>query len=235
MVVLIINMNVLKTTSIVIIVYVQQVIWKQIYYIFQIINAYLYVEMIIYLIRNNEMIQILYSMMDAIYAYFYISYYLDKQKNIFYSVFGDEIVTHDEQCDNGNLLSDLLCLNCKLQCQEEYKTCIDGNCFQCNSLGWQLDVLYYYCYYLNNFVYLLCQFIKCYFENSNYFYNNLFVVIDQFQEMNNVMMDVIIAYCNSKSKKSVLYTKMVNAKSVILKDGNLIQINALRYAEIKQF
>ncbi|CAD8156486.1 unnamed protein product [Paramecium pentaurelia] len=182
-----INLNVLKTASIVIKVYLYNIIWKQIYYIFQIINVYLYVEMVIYLIRNNEMIQIKYSMMDAIYAYFYVIiivillkllnviffYYLDKQKNICYIVCGDGIVTHDEQCDNGNLLSDLLCVICKLQSQEECKTCIDGNCFQCNSLGWQLDVLNYYCYNLNNFEYLLCQFIKCYFQKSNYFYNNL--------------------------------------------------------------
>ncbi|CAD8109131.1 unnamed protein product [Paramecium sonneborni] len=57
------------------------------------------------------------------------------------SICGDGIVSHDEQCDNGNLLSDFQCVNCKLQCQEECTTCVNGECYQCIQAGWQLNDL----------------------------------------------------------------------------------------------
>ncbi|CAD8104073.1 unnamed protein product [Paramecium primaurelia] len=70
-----------------------------------------------------------------------IGYYLDQSKNNCYSICGDGIVAHDEQCDNGNLISDQLCVDCKLLCQEQCITCIDGQCLECISLGWQLDAV----------------------------------------------------------------------------------------------
>ncbi|CAD8104762.1 unnamed protein product [Paramecium sonneborni] len=70
-----------------------------------------------------------------------IGYYLDKQKNTCYSICGDGILSHDEQCDNGDSFSDQQCVNCKLLCQAYCTTCVNGACFQCISLGWQLNVM----------------------------------------------------------------------------------------------
>ncbi|CAD8059006.1 unnamed protein product [Paramecium sonneborni] len=57
------------------------------------------------------------------------------------SICGDGIVSHDEQCDNGNYFSDQQCVNCQLQCQEGCTACINGECYQCIQIGWQLNVL----------------------------------------------------------------------------------------------
>ncbi|CAD8190851.1 unnamed protein product [Paramecium octaurelia] len=70
-----------------------------------------------------------------------IGYYLDQSKNVCYSICGDGILAHDEQCDNENLVPDELCVNCKLLCQQQCTACIEGQCFECISQGWQLDVI----------------------------------------------------------------------------------------------
>ncbi|CAK90081.1 unnamed protein product, partial (macronuclear) [Paramecium tetraurelia] len=70
-----------------------------------------------------------------------IGYYLDKPKNSCYNICGDGILVHEEQCDNGNLGSNEICLSCNLVCNEQCTTCIDGQCFECTSLGWKLDLL----------------------------------------------------------------------------------------------
>ncbi|CAD8162332.1 unnamed protein product [Paramecium pentaurelia] len=70
-----------------------------------------------------------------------IGYYLDQSQNSCHSTCGDGIVAHDEQCDNGIINSDQLCVDCKLLCQEQCTTCIDGQCFECISFGWQLDII----------------------------------------------------------------------------------------------
>ncbi|CAD8109115.1 unnamed protein product [Paramecium sonneborni] len=47
-----------------------------------------------------------------------IGYYLDKQKNSCYSISGDGIVSHNEQCDIGDYFMDQQCASCKLKCQK---------------------------------------------------------------------------------------------------------------------
>ncbi|CAD8125624.1 unnamed protein product [Paramecium sonneborni] len=70
-----------------------------------------------------------------------MGYQLDQSKNICQSICGDGIVTHDEQCDDGNLLQYQECVNCKLICQEQCINCVDGQCFECVSIGWQLNLI----------------------------------------------------------------------------------------------
>ncbi|CAD8171155.1 unnamed protein product [Paramecium pentaurelia] len=68
-------------------------------------------------------------------------YYLNKIKNQCLSFCGDGIIAHDEQCDDGYALVGQGCFNCKLYCQEQCTTCIDGQCFNCQQFGWQLNLI----------------------------------------------------------------------------------------------
>ncbi|CAD8119567.1 unnamed protein product [Paramecium sonneborni] len=53
---------------------------------------------------------------------------------------GDGLVTGDEECEDGNDIQFDGCFNCKYQCQNECTKCIKGKCFECATLGWQIDI-----------------------------------------------------------------------------------------------
>ncbi|CAD8087586.1 unnamed protein product [Paramecium primaurelia] len=76
----------------------------------------------------------------------YLGYELDTINNTCQSICGDGIVAHDEQCDYGDLRLEEECYNCKLQCQEQCIKCVDGQCFQCYSPGWELNSIDMKCY-----------------------------------------------------------------------------------------
>ncbi|CAD8085623.1 unnamed protein product [Paramecium sonneborni] len=48
-----------------------------------------------------------------------------------YSICGDQIVTEDEQCDDGNLILGDGCHFCQYSCQDECLNCIKGICYDC--------------------------------------------------------------------------------------------------------
>ncbi|CAD8055706.1 unnamed protein product [Paramecium primaurelia] len=59
------------------------------------------------------------------------------------SICGDGIITKDEQCDNiqtEEFDTELECINCQLQCQQECEFCVLGQCQRCKeSNGYYLD------------------------------------------------------------------------------------------------
>ncbi|CAD8067344.1 unnamed protein product [Paramecium sonneborni] len=55
-------------------------------------------------------------------------------------VCGDGFIGGDEECEDGNDIQFDGCYNCKYQCQNECTKCIKGECSECATKGWQLDV-----------------------------------------------------------------------------------------------
>ncbi|CAK74085.1 unnamed protein product (macronuclear) [Paramecium tetraurelia] len=68
-------------------------------------------------------------------------YYLNTKTNTCYSICGDAIVVFNEQCDDGNKISDDGCSDCNYQCHKQCTTCIDGLCYQCTGIGWEINTL----------------------------------------------------------------------------------------------
>ncbi|CAD8118466.1 unnamed protein product [Paramecium primaurelia] len=52
--------------------------------------------------------------------------------NICLSVCGDQIITKEEDCDDGNLQPYDGCFNCKYSCPENCFDCYQGTCLECN-------------------------------------------------------------------------------------------------------
>ncbi|CAD8104463.1 unnamed protein product [Paramecium primaurelia] len=57
--------------------------------------------------------------------------------NICYSICGDKLITEDEECDDGNLIYDDGCHQCKFNCQASCLICVKGVCLDCID-GYQL-------------------------------------------------------------------------------------------------
>ncbi|CAD8101520.1 unnamed protein product [Paramecium sonneborni] len=55
-------------------------------------------------------------------------------------VCGDGIITGVEECEDGNTIQYDGCFNCKYQCQPSCTKCIKGQCFECVTGGWYLDI-----------------------------------------------------------------------------------------------
>ncbi|CAD8073425.1 unnamed protein product [Paramecium sonneborni] len=55
-------------------------------------------------------------------------------------VCGDGIITGIEECEDGNTIQYDGCFNCKYQCQPSCTNCIRGNCFECLTAGWYIDI-----------------------------------------------------------------------------------------------
>ncbi|CAD8125726.1 unnamed protein product [Paramecium sonneborni] len=53
---------------------------------------------------------------------------------------GDLLIVGDEQCDDGNDINDDGCIDCYFQCQEQCTHCEKGECRECNTEGWQLNI-----------------------------------------------------------------------------------------------
>ncbi|CAK82971.1 unnamed protein product (macronuclear) [Paramecium tetraurelia] len=69
-----------------------------------------------------------------------VGYYLNKKKNHCFSICGDGISTHDEECDDGNNILNDGCSDCKSQCHQQCTTCIDNHCYECKGIGWELNL-----------------------------------------------------------------------------------------------
>ncbi|CAD8128985.1 unnamed protein product [Paramecium sonneborni] len=54
-------------------------------------------------------------------------------------VCGDGLITGMEECEDGNNIEYDGCFDCKYQCQPQCTKCIKGECFECNTGGWQVD------------------------------------------------------------------------------------------------
>ncbi|CAD8157761.1 unnamed protein product [Paramecium pentaurelia] len=52
---------------------------------------------------------------------------------------GDEIISEEEECDDGNLNPFDGCYECKFQCQEQCVNCNQGICYGCITTGWVLN------------------------------------------------------------------------------------------------
>ncbi|CAD8104639.1 unnamed protein product [Paramecium primaurelia] len=57
--------------------------------------------------------------------------------NVCYSICGDKLITEDEECDDGNLIYDDGCHQCKFNCQSSCLICVKGVCLDCID-GYQL-------------------------------------------------------------------------------------------------
>ncbi|CAD8192906.1 unnamed protein product [Paramecium pentaurelia] len=67
---------------------------------------------------------------------------------------GDNITSHDEQCDDGNIISFDGCFECQYQCQAECTDCKFGLCYDCSIKGWQLFNNYCIPYKFKKFYYI---------------------------------------------------------------------------------
>ncbi|CAD8120365.1 unnamed protein product [Paramecium sonneborni] len=67
---------------------------------------------------------------------------LNEVKNRCFSLCGDGIITIDEQCDDG---ANKDCFNCQFQCQKECLSCYQGQCYQCEGIGWEIDLIQRIC------------------------------------------------------------------------------------------
>ncbi|CAD8079160.1 unnamed protein product [Paramecium primaurelia] len=72
-------------------------------------------------------------------------YYLNKKKNECFSICGDGIIAHDEQCDDGNNIVNDGCSDCKSQCHQQCTICIDSYCYECKGIGWELNLIQRQC------------------------------------------------------------------------------------------
>ncbi|CAD8082958.1 unnamed protein product [Paramecium sonneborni] len=68
-------------------------------------------------------------------------YYLNTKTNTCFSICGDEIVALNESCDDGNKISDDGCSDCNYQCHKQCTTCIEGLCYQCTGIGWEINTM----------------------------------------------------------------------------------------------
>ncbi|CAD8124659.1 unnamed protein product [Paramecium sonneborni] len=59
-------------------------------------------------------------------------YYFDILSNDCQSICGDQIITLQEECDDGNYQFNDGCMNCKFICSDECLNCQFGKCYQCN-------------------------------------------------------------------------------------------------------
>ncbi|CAD8207589.1 unnamed protein product [Paramecium pentaurelia] len=53
---------------------------------------------------------------------------------------GDGIITGNEECEDGNTIQYDGCFNCRYQCQLPCTKCIKGQCFECNTGGWDINL-----------------------------------------------------------------------------------------------
>ncbi|CAD8070395.1 unnamed protein product [Paramecium primaurelia] len=65
-------------------------------------------------------------------------FYLNQGVNSCVSKCGDGLVAKDEQCDDG---VDNGCINCQKQCQKECLSCYQGQCQECEGIGWEIDIV----------------------------------------------------------------------------------------------
>ncbi|CAK57398.1 unnamed protein product (macronuclear) [Paramecium tetraurelia] len=54
--------------------------------------------------------------------------------HICYSICGDQIVTVDEECDDGNLIIGDGCHFCNYSCQDSCLNCVQGECLKCKEI-----------------------------------------------------------------------------------------------------
>ncbi|CAD8153745.1 unnamed protein product [Paramecium octaurelia] len=56
------------------------------------------------------------------------------------NVCGDNVISGSEECDDGNLVQFDGCHQCKLECQIQCTQCMRGQCYQCQTYGWIVDI-----------------------------------------------------------------------------------------------
>ncbi|CAD8214614.1 unnamed protein product [Paramecium octaurelia] len=165
-----------------------------------------------------------------------IVYSLNKSKNSFNSIFGVEILKHDEQCHNRDLGSNEVCLSCKLDCNELCTTCIDVQCYECTSFGWKLDLFNMNCYYwifFINFGQLLLIQINSKYKLQQHTCGDLLVVQnEQYEDGIMMLMGALTAIFDVKTNSH--YVNWVFVKNLMLKDGNLLMQHVYQYVEINQ-
>ncbi|CAD8130676.1 unnamed protein product [Paramecium sonneborni] len=59
-------------------------------------------------------------------------YYFDTLSDICQPICGDQIITLEEECDDGNSLFNDGCMNCKFICSDNCSNCQYGKCYECN-------------------------------------------------------------------------------------------------------
>ncbi|CAD8085417.1 unnamed protein product [Paramecium sonneborni] len=67
-------------------------------------------------------------------------YYLNTKTNSCFSICGDEIIALNESCDDGNKISHDGCSDCNYQCHKQCTTCVQGLCYQCIGIGWEINI-----------------------------------------------------------------------------------------------
>ncbi|CAD8083265.1 unnamed protein product [Paramecium sonneborni] len=53
---------------------------------------------------------------------------------------GDGIITGFEECDDGNNIQFDGCYECKLDCQIQCTKCLRGQCYECQTYGWEINI-----------------------------------------------------------------------------------------------
>ncbi|CAD8102878.1 unnamed protein product [Paramecium sonneborni] len=67
-------------------------------------------------------------------------YYLDINFSCI-SNYGDGIVVKNEECEKINVIIEYEYQECLFKCQRECLNCIDGVCFACEEIGWEIDII----------------------------------------------------------------------------------------------